>query len=276
MELLDWIPSNYLSHILIQFNPNAIDHIEKHHIPKHWYLLSKNPGALPYVYRDNEMIKHDYWLSNPNPAIVPFIEKCGYGQLSLAVDDLISNPNTLHLVNHRLVSTRLKHLAINTSPLAIELLEYYIDQLNDYEWSLVSSNPSALSLIKKHPDRINWFYLSSNPSAIHLLLQKPHLIVWGQFSKNTHPLAIEHIKKNLNRVLWSNLSRNPAAIDILKENKDRIDWYMISANPAIFEYNYPRMAKEKNDIIHEELMAMALHPDRVEKWLQQGYKLSAI
>ena len=76
----------------------------------------------------------------------------GYGQLSLAVDDLISNPNTLHLVNHRLVSTRLKHLAINTSPLAIELLEYYIDQLNDYEWSLVSSNLSSLSLIKKHQD----------------------------------------------------------------------------------------------------------------------------
>jgi hypothetical protein len=121
---------------------------------------------------------------------------------------------------------------------------------------------------------VHWGLLCSNSAAIHLLLKLPYRINWFQFSKNTHPLAIEHMRKNLEKVNWQNLSANPAAIELLKENQDKIAWYWLSKNPAIFEYNYSTMAKARTDLIREDLLAAALHPDRVCAWLQQGLALS--
>jgi hypothetical protein len=82
------------------------------------------------------------------------------------------------------------------------------------------------------------------------------------------------MRKNLEKVNWHNLSANPAAIELLKENQDKISWYWLSKNPAIFEYNYSNMAKARTDVIREELLAVALHPDRVCAWLQEGITLA--
>jgi len=277
MELLDWVPSNKLSFAMLQMNPNAIDHIEKHHVPKMWPLLSTNPGALCYLYNDPTMLSiNGCWLKNPNPAIIPILEKYSPIQLPFVKEMLLENPNALDLVDldDKYVTCHLHLLAKNTSPRAMQIIEKYVYLLSDVAWENLSANPGAIHIIEKHLDKVDWMALCSNPSAIHLLLKLPYRIYWFHFSKNTHPLAIEHMRKNLDKVNWQNLSANPAAIELLKENQDKIAWYWLSKNPAIFEYNYLKMAKARTDIIREDLVSVALHPDRVSEWLKQGLRLA--
>jgi hypothetical protein len=275
MELLDWVPSNKLASCMLQLNPNAIDHIEKYHIPKMWTLLSENPSAICYLYNDPTMLGNaGCWFKNPNPAIIPLLEKYTRNQVPYIQERFMENPNALHLVDAGFIKGNLHLLAKNTSSLAMKMIEDYIYELSDVAWENLSANPSAIHILEKNMDKINWVFLSSNPAAIHLLLKSQYKIYWYHFSKNTHPLAIEHMRKNLEKVNWQNLSANPAAIELLKENQDKIAWYWLSKNPAIFEYNYSNMSKARTDVIREELVSVALHPDRVCTWMQQGLTLS--
>jgi hypothetical protein len=277
MELLNWVPSNKLAFTMLQANPNAIDHIEKYHIPKMWTLLSENPGALCYMYNDPTMLDnagYAGWLKNPNPAIIPLLEKYVCIKVPYVQERLLENPNALHLVDTRYIEGNLHILAKNTSLLAMQLIEDYIDDLSDVAWERLSANPSAIHILEKNLHKVDWVSLCANPAAIHLLLKLSYRISWFHFSKNTHPLAIVHMRKNLEKVNWHNLSANPAAIELLKENQDKISWYWLSKNPAIFEYNYSNMAKARTDVIREELLAVALHPDRVCAWLQEGITLA--
>jgi len=258
-------------------NPNAIDHIEKYHIPKMWLLLSANPGALCYLYNDSTMLSNvNCWFKNPNPAIISLLEKDARIKLPYIQEQLLENSNALHLVDAHYIECNLHLLAKNTSPLAMQLIEDYIDDLSRVAWERLSTNPSAIHILEKHLDKLDWNLLCSNPAAIHLLLKLPYRICWFQFSKNTHPLAIQHMRKNLEKVNWQNLSVNPAAIDLLKENQDKIVWFCLSKNPAIFEYNYSNMAKARTDVIREELVSVALHPDRVSTWLREGLTLAEL
>ena len=275
MELLDWVPSNKLAFSMLQMNPNAIDHIEKYHVPKMWTLLSENPGALCYLYNDPSMLGNaGCWFKNPNPAIIPLLEKYTRNQVPYIQERFMENPNALHLVDAVYIKGNLHLLAKNTSSLAMQMIEDCIDELSDIAWESLSANPSAIHILEKNLHKVHWGLLCSNPAAIHLLLKLPYRIYWFHFSKNTHPLAIEHMRKNLDKVNWHNLSANPAAIELLKENQDKIAWYWLSKNPAIFEYKYSNMAKARTDLIREDLVSVALHPDRVCKWLQQGLTLS--
>lgn len=277
MELLNWVPSNKLSFAMLQMNPNAIDHIEKYHVPKMWLLLSSNPGALCYLYNDPTMLTNvNCWFKNPNPAIIPLLKKYSHIKEPYVKAQLLENPTALHLLDLKdeVTISNLHLLAKNTSPRAMQIIEKYVQLLNADTWDRLSANPAAIHILEKNMDKINWVFLSSNPAAIHLLLKSQYKIYWYHFSKNTHPLAIKHMRKNLEKVNWCQLSTNPAAIDLLKENQDKIHWYWLSTNPAIFEYNYSNMAKARSNLIHEELVSVALHPDRVSKWLQEGLTLS--
>lgn len=275
MELIDWVPSNKLSTHVLQLNPNAIDHIEKYHIPKLWSLLSANPSAVRYLYHDPSIFNKGCWYTNPNPVVIPFIEQGKYKDELWVQQKLIENSNAFHLVNPMLLTKwNYRYLCKNTNPLAIQIIETLLDDLNDVDWDILSANPAAIHIIEKNMHRINWSSLSSNPSAIHILLKNTSRISWFCFSKNTHPLAIEYMKQNLDRVNWHILSANSAAIYILKENQDKLSWYWLSLNPSIFEYKYRSMAKKRTELIHDELISIALHPSRVCTWLQQGMTIS--
>ena len=53
-------------------------------------------------------------------------------------------------------------------------------------------------------EKLNYTILSSNPKAIELLKTKPKEIVWYQLSSN--PNAIELLKKNPKKINWHHLS----------------------------------------------------------------------
>ena len=97
-------------------------------------------------------------------------------------------------------------------------------------------------------DELDWDWLSINPNAIHLL------------------------EKNMDKINWEEISRNPNAIHLIEKNKDKIDWIILSRNPAIFELDYNGMKNHYN-IYKEELIKKVMHPDRILKYLEQGYDI---
>ena len=103
------------------------------------------------------------------------------------------------------------------------------------DWRRLSSNPEAIHLLERYPEKINWTCLSANPAAIHLLEKYPENINWEMLSCN--PAAIRLLENDLEKVNWKRLNENPAALHLLERHRDKIDWWRIGKNPAIF---YPR------------------------------------
>ena len=254
--------------------------MEENHIDKSWSLLSCNPSAVKYLYEDPTIIKKGTWFKNKNPAIIPLIQECSYINSPWVQEQLLENPNALHLVKTHYIKHNLYHLCKNTNLMAINLIEYYIEgsenEISDVVWNTIGTNPSASKLIDKYLYKMKWKSLSENPAVIDILLLNPDRIDWNTFSKNTHPLAIKHMRKNLDKVSWQYINMNPSAIEILKENPDKIDGYWISVNPGIFEYDYPRLAKTRMNYLRDELLSVSMHPSRISRLLRQGLTLAEI
>ena len=53
-------------------------------------------------------------------------------------------------------------------------------------------------------------------------------------------------------------------------NRTKIIWSSLSLNPGIFERDYIQMSKMRTRIILEDLMKNALHPRRVQRFLDLG------
>ena len=87
------------------------------------------------------------------------------------------------------------------------------------------------------------------------------------------PAAIQLLEANQDRINWSYLSENPAAIHLLETNQDKINWTQLSTNPAIFELNYQTLSIERSALIKDELMTIALRPERVARWYNSGYDI---
>ena len=65
------------------------------------------------------------------------------------------------------------------------------------------------------------------------------------------------------------LSINHYAILLLEKNIDKINWKGLSFNPSIFELDY-NVLKKRCSIYKEELIQVALHPSRIQKYLDLG------
>ena len=120
-------------------------------------------------------------------------------------------------------------------------------------------------------DKINWSLLSSNPAAITLLESNMNKINWTQLSGN--PSAIELLKKHQHRISWNILNTNPNAGEIIESNKHKINWFWISKNPCIFEIDYQKLS-ERIEVFHEELIQKCFHPQRLWYYITNyGYDI---
>ena len=63
---------------------------------------------------------------------------------------------------------------------------------------------------------------------------------------------------------------NPNAINILENNLDKVIYEALLINPNIFEYDYKQM-ELNTSIFKEELVAIALSPERICKLYNQGF-----
>ena len=121
--------------------------------------------------------------------------------------------------------------------------------------------------MEANQDKINWKFLSLNPAAIHLLV----------VAEQQSLCASRIVEANYEKIYWWNLSSNPAAIHLLvvaeqqslcakrivEANPDKIDWDWLLENPGIFELDY------NIDQFKEELIANVLHPQRVQRMMDQ-------
>jgi hypothetical protein len=247
MELLPWIPLHKLDKTGLSRNPNAIDvlmtnphliciggismnpkapssilennldrlswihvsesiadleFLERHQDRIWWRWLSRNPAAVPLLLRNPENI--DRYFFSQNPSAVPYLTQ---NKRFISRRDICLNPNA----HETMLSKRyLFELTQNPSPTAMHIVAQNLDRLDHSSWGMLSTNPCAIPILERHPEKINWFDLSKNPAGTPLL------------------------ERNLERINWINLSSNPGAIDLLKRNQHKIYWPAFSENPAIF------------------------------------------
>ena len=284
-DLIDWhmLSTNPSSKALEIIEENIISDINKE---KGIGITKELLIKCPIKYSDYPL----FWrllATNTNPKAIELIEKY-YSKLhplyldSESIDfwrDLSKNPNAVHL---------------------LEKYPRYID------WSTILENPNAVHIIEKNLNKIHiddWPLLSGNPNAVHIFEQPEHLnklYNWSYLSKNSNAMHI--IKNNWDKVNWIFFSENPSAINIiiqiLQEEKEydnkiknnqeintkdykyydyfnKIDYIYLSENPAIFELDY-RALKERCNIYKEELMQIAMHPSRIQKYLDMGFSIEEL
>ena len=128
---------------------------------------------------------------------------------------------------------RLDWYRLSTNPSAMDLLRAYPQRI---EWRSLSENPSAIYLLSKAieetPEKINWSRFSANPSAIDLIQSHMEKVDWIGLSSNPHPTAITLLQENPHKINWYRLSSNPQAISIIEQHLDRVDWNRLSLNPS--------------------------------------------
>ena len=118
----------------------------------------------------------------------------------------------------------------------------YIDYLYDnfreeISWNMLSRNPNAIHLLKKHPEHINMSGMSFNthPEATILIEQninKMRQIDWICLSANANKNSICILKNNIDKISWVHLSKNPNALDILELYPGKIYWLFFLTIPA--------------------------------------------
>jgi len=247
MALLPWIPLHKLDKTALSRNPNAIDvlmsnphlvcigglsmnpkapssilennldrlswihvsesnadteFLERHQDRIWWRWLSRNPAAVPLLLHNPDKIDRYFFSQNPNA--VPYLSQ---NKRFISRRDICLNPNA----HDTMLSKRyLFELTQNPSPAAMHIVAQNLDRLDHSSWGMLSTNPCAVPILERYPEKINWFDLSKNPAGTPLL------------------------ERDLDRINWINLSSNPGAIDLLKRNQHKIYWPAFSENPAIF------------------------------------------
>ena len=274
--------------LFIEKNLDYLTHSDKEE-------LSRNPFAATMLGRHTDKIIWNEFVHNPNAihVIEQNLDLCiksltCYGRICL-----LQHPDFIHIIiNNKdkiidefLNTSCLNILARHENMVYINLLDEFIMKYPDkllatyYFWDDLLRNKNAIHVIEKclHlAPRDAWQSLAYNSNAIHIIeqnLDKFNQRGWDNLSEN--PNAIHLLKKNLDKINWYKLSNNKNAFEIFKEYPEKIQSYSFidydnfSVNSSIFEYDYDAMEK-RCSIYKEELMEIALHPSRIESYLQQG------
>lgn len=220
-------------------NPSAMFLIEQHPDKIHWTALASNSSAIH--------------LLEQNPDLICYHE-------------LSKNTNAIHILKDNLDLVYWPYLCANQGAVCVleqkqrladgrlvTNLELYWDKL---DWKALSSNPSAINILRRHLDKIDWYAFSANPYAVPTLLEHMDKINWYKLCMNNSPEAIELLKENQDKIVWQVLCENPFAIDLLLENRGKCYSGALHCNPQIMwvkelmgepgEINYSSIAQNPN------------------------------
>lgn len=283
-KLRDWINENKLDWSTLSSNENAIHLIEANPDKIDWNWLSYNSNAV-HLFKKNKDESRKHITCKINTSI-----NMNDSNLIKEVEDKIN----LSMSREKYVLDYLEKTPdkiawywLSCNPEAIYILEKNKDKI---DWVSMSRNPNAIHLLQTHLDeskrngsecKICWDYLCYNENAIELLKENfdnpigKRRIYWRELSMNPNPIAVSWLEKNQDKINWNNLSRNPSAMHLLEKNPDKINWFYFSGLPEIFELDYNFLRKRMN-IIKEELIAKALHPERIQSWIDTGMDIDNI
>jgi len=273
--------------------------------PKIFEWLFQQPG-ISY----NNIIM---WSISSNPSAIAFLESYPNKE-KIFIPGLLENPNITQklfdLALEQRSSTRFKGffevdyktMSANPNPIVVDYMLQHPDKIVWNEFSK-NTNTRAVALLRENPDKISWYYLSRNentdaialleanvemisfdqlsfnshPQAIDLLMQFPRYINYNNLSANTNPRAVKLlVEKHADEIVWREFSANPAAIDYLENHVEKINFTTFWTNPNIFAVDYQAMCKDRSALLSEDLMQVALHPDRIDRLCREGYSVDEI
>jgi hypothetical protein len=273
-ELKPWVDASKLHLIELHYNPNSFDYLLLYQFDYiKWNLLCLMGSDDALITISDKSIDWKYLSMNPT---ITALHRLKQHKQKIIWFDLLSNPYAIELIIENFNKIKkikwITMLSQNPHPKAIELLS---KNINKIDWYYLSANPSAMQLLLQYPEKINWRGLSLNPSATDLLLKNTDKIDWFNFNKNPHPTTIAYLKEHQEHIIWSTLCTNPSAEELLILYPEKILWHCLSSNPCIFEYNYKKCRTVfRTTLLKEEIIAMAMHPDRIDYYLKLGYTLS--
>ncbi len=226
----------------LSLNPSAIELLKKNKKNIHWFYIFENPNAMEIILEEYKRVQS-----------IPYPQNVFEEDLEDDFEKYCKYKDIMRL-KHFWDTEWISYLCDNKSKMAMNVLKQNMNRIKSYGWRKLTTNPFAIELLEKRPDKIFW-----DGGCWYDM---------GEYTISTFPSFIDLIKKNLDKVNWRKLCRNPLAIKILKENHDasragratphlgevcKIDWSDLSSNPAIFEIDYDFLRK-RMDIIRDELM----------------------
>ena len=128
----------------------------------------------------------------------------------------------------------------------------------------------------------SWYWLSSNPNitwdAVKANLDKP----WSWYWLSSNPnITLDIVEANMDKHWsWYELSSNPnITLDIVEANMDKPwSWKGLSSNTFEKDKEMFELRVKKQQFIQEnvfeELVKIAMHPKRIEKYLDMGYNIN--
>jgi len=289
MDKIDWL--------WILHNPNIYPFLKKnwgHAQDKiHWGTMCRTPEAIPFLKEHLDKLDEvDWHYLCKMPDAISLIEQhpdkidwVGLSCNSAAVDLLFQNQDKINW----------RTLCENENPRVIPLLESRIiaesrgTVFQNISWYELSSNPIALPLLEKYPDKIHWNNASCNPALLPLFEKNLHHVIWhylciyindmsflekhidklnaecwSELSKRT--VAVPLLEKYPEHIDWTRLSLNAGAIHLLEQYPEKINWDFLSANRngshLLFRLDHVQM-REKNEAFKDELMTYVFDPDRL-------------
>ena len=210
-------------------NPSAIPRITKYIEENEvdWRNLSANPGACPLFFRFPHLVDKYAVHLNPNPDVVKWI------RLYLSTEEI-----------------KWDMLCRYPEPEFIAFVEEHLDRLTSEGWGILCYNPSAIHLLKAHPERIHWTLLSCNPSADVIPMIEEYLSSASLSDEGPSLIGMSFIRHRIReryqeKDLWHEdnrlivnrgaLSLHPHALPLLKRVPDLIYWNTFSVRPDIYE-----------------------------------------
>ena len=249
-------------------NPNAIHVIDKYFdlcfqsLNKHGKQeLLKHPNFVHLVKKYQQKIIDELLFIDCIPDILE-INKPEY--FDLFEKYLEKYPEKIEEIKNTPLSGFWRELCQN--PYAIDIIEENLHKIPDYGWAAIAKNENAIHLIEKNLDKLNYTGLNSKYQYGY--------VCWDNLSEN--PAAISLLKKNIHRISWEHLMKNPNATQIYEDYPEKMwDYFYhmnyenLSFTMPIFEIDYDAIGA-RCAIYKEELIAVTLHPSRIEKYFQQG------
>lgn len=288
------LPENFhrIDWNLLSANPSAADLLLKYPEKIVWksLCLNTNPKIVALLLRafQERDFKKLCWIRicrNDCPDIIPLLE--------YAVEHFYEMDDTGELFFQ---------LSANPVATPLFLCSKHYDKIS-WQGMCINTSQEAIALLSKPENfyRLHMNSLCLNPSASDLLLKEfkynPHNIWWNSLVFNTNPKIVKIFENNLDKFHWYMLTGNKSieAFKIIEKNTDYISWNMLLDNPHALELVYeltggnitgyswkplsqnPAIFLEWSDIperpFKEELMAVALSPERVSAIKKQQGKL---
>jgi hypothetical protein len=271
-------------------NINEIEYLKNHPEEIDFYELSGNVNAIEILEKNIDKINYsNLCMKNYNayPIFTKNLNKLNWVMLSENKNAILLISNDLDNLTWEIIDSKLIYFEKNFSK---NSNEYYSENLNFKKDIFIKSfslneNKNVLKLLEERPELIEWENIVKNPMAIHIIEKNWNEIELYLFERlcanpNAMHLILKHIDEFLIKeqlegnepddfirsFLLYHLSTNSSAINYLEKNQNKIIPLGLYKNPAIFEYDYEKMANNIS-IFKEELIQKAMHPYRIKKLL---------